>query len=111
MVFIIPLVVVLGVAGVQAGRLTPANLTPTEKQQLEFDQRVGITSSCVMAAYQWRVYHRLSGLDNCQIVLLPLSGEGWPAAAGRGWRASRSAPAGCTLLPSHQCAFLHKPSA
>ena len=129
MFFAIPLVVVLGGAGVQAARLSggvgvtsgaegelagggrreaaaasrpplsgsphvPGTspsiaevlppLSPAEKRQLHFDGRVAVICTLMMAAHHLSVFHRLGGLDNLQVVLIPLPGEVGPATAPAG---------------------------
>ena len=108
--FALPLVVVTCVAGVQAARRKrrpgfDANLTPAEKRQLDFDGQVALIATLIMAAHESSVYHRLGGLDNLQIVLVPLPGEVGPARRRCGRRTGL-----CQRLP-HQHACLHKPSA
>ena len=127
MILAIPLVVVLGVAGVYCPRFVgrnnqlraaaqrAVNLTPPppaggpaaaaaaaaagaaeERQILDFDRCVGIICPILMVSHQWRMHHRLGGLDRLQIVLLPLPGEGWKAAL----QGNPPAAHGCALPPA-----------
>ena len=81
MLFAIPLVVGLGVAGVHSpiGQRLEAPLSPTEKRQLGSDRWVGVICPILATSHHWRMYHLLGGLDNLQIVLIPLPGEVGPA--------------------------------
>ena len=87
--FALPLVVVTCVAGVQAARRKQrpgfdANLAPVEKRQLQLDGWSAFIGALMMIAHQSSVYRRLGGLDNLQIVLLPLPGEVGPASGAAG---------------------------
>ena len=79
MIFAIPLVVALGVVGVHSpiGRRLETPLSPAETRQLGFDRWVGIISCVLCLSHQWRTCHRVCGLDNYQIMLLPMPGVGW----------------------------------
>ena len=99
-VFIFPLLMVLGVVGVLCPQLwrerDTALLCPAEKRQLVADRSVGVISSFVVAAQEWRLHHSLGGLENLQIVLLPLPGR--PCC----WQAALLGTPGCRLGPPAQ---------
>ena len=56
--------------------LTP--LTPAEKRQLAYDRIAGLACPTLVSVQQWRIYRRLSKLDNLQLVLAVMPSERSP---------------------------------
>ena len=86
MIFIIPAaLVVFGVAclPVPAGRVRPVRpapgatpFSPAEKFLLRHDRTQGLAMSSMAVVYLWRINRGLSKLDNLQLLLSALLGEG-----------------------------------
>ena len=86
MIFIIPAaLVVFGVAclPVAAGEVRPVRmapgatpLSPAEQFLLRHDRTQGLAISSMTAVYLWRIHRGLSKLDNLQLLLPALLGEG-----------------------------------